>query len=103
MPLSFHASVLEFSRNRLAWLNRQTRLLRTVVWWYVAPLCVRSLLFVWGITGGAWLVFGLQALFVLAVGTGIVLLNQWTVRQQLQPVRDDLLRLIEALESADPQ
>jgi hypothetical protein len=99
--LSFHASVLEFSRNRLAWLDRQIRLLQTVVWWYVAPLSIGCLLLVWGITGGAWLVFGLQALLVLAVGVGVVLLNQWTVRQYLQPVRDDLVRLIEALESAD--
>jgi len=98
-PLSFHASVLEFSRHRLAWLDRQIRLLQTVAWWYVAPLCVGCLLLGWGVTGGQGLVFGLQALFTLAVGTGIVFLNQWTVRQALQPVRDDLLRLIEALES----
>src|SRR5271165_3581038 len=60
-PLSFHASVLDFSRNRLAWLDNQIRLLRTVVWWYVAPLCIGCLLVTWGIARGAWLVFGLQA------------------------------------------
>ena len=37
-PSAFHASVLDCSRNRLAWLDRQIRLLRTVAWWYIAPL-----------------------------------------------------------------
>jgi hypothetical protein len=100
-PLSFHASVLDFSRNRLAWLDSQIRLLRTVVWWYVAPLCVGCLLLTWGIAGGAWLVFGLQTLITLAVAAGIVVLNQWTVRRSLQPVRNDLARVIEALEITD--
>ena len=48
-PLSFHASVLDFSRNRLAWLDSQIHLLRTVVWWYVAPLCTGLLLLHWGL------------------------------------------------------
>ncbi len=100
-PLSFHTSVLDFSRNRLAWLDSQIHLLRTVVCWYVAPLCVGCLLLDWGINRGAWFVFGLQALIALAVAAGIVVLNQWAVRRSLQPVRDDLARLIEALETAD--
>ena len=60
-PMSFHASVLDFARNRLAWLDSQIRLLRTVVWWYVAPMCVGCLLLNWGISRGAWFVFGLQS------------------------------------------
>ena len=101
LPLPFHSSVLDFSRNRLAWLDGQIRLLRTVAWWYVAPLCVGCLLLNWGIARGAWLVFGLQAFTALAVAAGIVVLNQWAVRRSLQPVRDDLARLIKALETAD--
>jgi hypothetical protein len=100
-PLSFHASVLDFSKNRLAWLDGQIRLLRTVAWWYVAPICVGCLLLAWGITSGAWLAFGLQAILTLAVAAGIVVLNQWTVRHSVQPVRDDLAQLIEALETPD--
>jgi hypothetical protein len=100
-PLSFHASVLDFSRNRLAWLDGQIRLLRTVAWWYVAPICVGCLLLAWGITSGAWLAFGLQAILTVAFAAGVVVLNQWTVRNSVQPVRDDLARLIEALETTD--
>jgi hypothetical protein len=100
-PLSFHASVLEFAGNRRAWLDRQVRLLQTVAWWYVAPLGAGCLLFGWGATGGAEPAFALHAIVVLAVGTGIVLLNRWAVRRYLLPVRDDLTRLIETLESTD--
>jgi hypothetical protein len=101
-PLPFGSSVLEFSRGRLAWLDRQIRLLQTVAWWYVAPICVGCLLFTWGITDGRWFAFGLQAVLTFAVGAGIIALNRWAVRKGLQPVRDDLARLIEALEPADP-
>jgi hypothetical protein len=100
-PLRFDASVLECSRNRLAWLDRQIRLLQSVFWWYVAPLFSGVLLLGWGIYGGSPIPFCLHAAIVLGVGTGIVLLNRWAVRVSLQPVRDDLMRLIETLESAD--
>jgi hypothetical protein len=81
------------------WLDGQIRLLRTVVWWYVTPICAGLLLFHWGIARGAWLAFSLQSLIVLAVGAGVVALNHWAVRHSLQPVRDDLARLIEVLEN----
>ena len=100
-PLPFDASVVTFSRNRLAWLDGQIRLLRTVAWWYVAPLCGGCLLLTWGITGGAWHAFALQAILTLAVAAGIIALNLWAARTSLQPVRDELARLIEALEATD--
>jgi hypothetical protein len=100
--LPFGASVLEFSRSRLAWLDRQIRLLRTVAWWYVAPLCVGCLLLTWGITDGRWHAFGPQEVITLAVAAAIIALNHWAVRKSLQPVRDDLARLIDALDAADP-
>jgi hypothetical protein len=101
-PLPFGASVVEFSRSRLAWIDRQIRLLRTVAWWYVAPICVGCLLFTWGITGGSRPTFGLQVVFTIAVGVGIIALNRWAVRKSLQPIRDELARLIDALDAANP-
>ena len=100
-PTSFQASVLECSRNRLAWLDRQIGLLNSVLWWYVAPICLGSLLFGWGLTGGSPLAFGFHAVIILAIGAGIVRLNQWTVRQHLQPLRGEVVRLIENLERVD--
>jgi hypothetical protein len=45
--LPFNASVLEFSRQRLAWLDAQIHLLETAVWWYVAPCFPGCLLVGW--------------------------------------------------------
>ena len=72
-----------------------------MVWWYVAPIRVGCLLFGWGLTRGTILAFAVHAVIVLAVCAGIVVLNQWAVRRSLQPVRDEVARLIERLEGAD--
>jgi hypothetical protein len=45
--LPFNASVLEFSRQRLAWLDDQIHLFETAVWWYVAPCFPGCLLVGW--------------------------------------------------------
>jgi hypothetical protein len=100
-PLPFQASVLECSRHRLAWMDRQIGLLRTVAWWYVGPLISGVLLFNWGLAHGDLYAFVPQAVVAIVIGTGVVLLNQWAVRQAFEPVRDDLVRLIETLESTD--
>lgn len=96
-PLSFDTSVLEFSRRRLAWLDGQVRLLRSVAWWYVAPTFVGCLLIFWGLTHGDLLAFGPLALFDVAVAAFIIGLNRYAVRKSLLPVREDVARLVDAL------
>ena len=59
------------------------------------------LLFGWGLTRGSMIAFGLHAVVVLAIGAGIVVLNQWAVRRHLQPVRDEVQRVIENLKKPD--
>ena len=102
-PASFHTAVLECARNRRAWLDGQISLLRSVVWWYVGPIGVGLLLFHWGLARGSLIVFSVQAAIVLAVCTGVVLLNRWSVRKALLPVRDEVSRLIESLERENPE
>lgn len=97
-PESFQTSVLQCARHRRAWLDRQIVLLRNVVWWYVAPICAGSLLFGWGLAHGSIVAFTVHAAIVLAVCASIVVLNHSAVRRSLQPVRDEVSRLIDSLE-----
>jgi hypothetical protein len=102
-PLTFDLSMLEFCRRRLAWLDGQIRLLQTVVWWYVAPMTIGCLFFHWGLAGGLTPAFAVAALLTLAIAAGIVVLNHYAVRHAMEPVREQVVRLIETLEAGDPK
>jgi hypothetical protein len=95
--LPLNASVLEFSRQRLAWLDGQIHLLQTVGWWYVAPLSLGCLLVSWGLSGGDRLVFSMMVLLTVSVAIVVVYLNKLAIKRELQPVREEVARLIEVL------
>jgi hypothetical protein len=97
--LPLNASVLEFSRQRLAWVDAQIHLLQTAVWWYVAPCFLGCLLVGWGLTGGRRLFFSLLVLLDVAVAAQIIHLNRRAARRDLQPIREEVARLIEVLET----
>ena len=94
----FTAAVLEFSRQKLAWLDRQISLLQTMVWWSVAPLFTGCMLVFWGLTPGKWLPFCILTLFAISVSAVVVFWNRRSVRIQLMPMRQELAALIETLE-----
>jgi hypothetical protein len=75
--------------------------LQTVAWWYIGPLFGGVLLLEWGITGYSRIAIAIAATIVIVVGAGLVVLNQRAVRNCLQPIRDDLKRLIDTLERPD--
>jgi hypothetical protein len=101
IALPLDASVLDCSRQRLTWLDRQIQLLQTVAYWYVAPIFVGIVLFDWGLARGHWLFFSAHvatsALFCLFV----IFLNRRAVRKQLLPIREELVQVIAGLERAD--
>lgn len=96
-PLPFDASVQDFSRHRLAWLDAQIRLLGGVAWWYVGPAFVGSLLWAWSLTGGMRLAFGLFVLADVAFAAWVIALNRRAVRDELLPVREEVARMVKAL------
>lgn len=96
--MPFAASMLDFSRHRLTWIDRQIRLLQTMVWWSVAPPLTGCMLFFWGITPGRWLPFCLLTLWAILLSTVGVFWNRRSVRTELLPVRQQLAELIETLE-----
>lgn len=97
-PAPFATSVLEFSRQRLAWVDRQIRLLQTIVWWYVAPLATGCTLVAWGLTPGRRIHFVVLMLVNVLVGVLTIFLNRRAVRNELMPMRQELVALIESLE-----
>src|SRR6185312_11660869 len=101
-PLRLNVTVLEFARQRLTWLDGQIRLLRTVAWWYVAPIFVGCLLIFWGLEGDSPLAFCLSASLDVAVAALIIGLNRQAVRCVLLPVREEVARLIDVLSDPSP-
>ncbi|MEZ6124196.1 MAG: serine hydrolase domain-containing protein [Planctomycetaceae bacterium] len=100
-PLSFYA------REALAQVEHQILLLRNVFWWYLLPLAIPLMAFFlqvsWN-TSADWRDFSRQAAFwtllTLVIYGGIYWVNQLAVRKQLEPRRQDLLKLIAGLENA---
>lgn len=81
-------------------LDRQIRLLRKVLWWYLLPLLGGAVLVFAGLSGLWWWSLG-YALAVLAFGAWVWWLNQRAWRRKLWPQRQRLAQLIDRLEATD--
>ncbi|MBK7999741.1 MAG: hypothetical protein IPK15_13755 [Verrucomicrobia bacterium] len=95
------ATVVESLRAELKAVRAQSRLLGSVLWWYLLPPFV-------GVTVATW---GLQidpftkifcTLFFIAVNASIYWLNQWARSKQLLPLEAQLESLIHAAETGEP-
>ena len=96
------ATVVESLRAELRSVRIQSQLLRSVLWWYLLPLAVGTLVFVWGITPGD-LVFKVAfTLVTLALDVFIYRLNQRARSRQLLPVEDQLQSLLHSAETGEP-
>jgi hypothetical protein len=103
------ATVLESLRAELHSVRTQSQLLRSVAWWYLLPLAVGGLVFVWGMPfGGLGFTVGVIlfkivfTLFSLALDVWIYRLNQGAVSKQLLPVEAQLESLIHSAETGEP-
>jgi hypothetical protein len=90
-------SVLAFCRAERANVDDQIQLLRTVLWWYLAPLMVGVNLVVFGLAGirPLTLLFLVATLLLSAV---VYWANIRAVTRQLMPLRDELDRLVAEFE-----
>jgi len=96
--------LLENVKRSLTQIEHQIWLLRNVFWWYLLPFILPMLVFFadvarrssknWWEAAAA---FGLPASFVAALYFLIYCLNQYAVRAQLEPRRQELLALIAGL------
>ncbi len=100
-------------QSTLAVIEHQIRLLKNVFWWYLLlPLAAMeavlgSLACEWipSIDGGDMIgvvILVISQTFVLAVMIGVYLLNQWTVRNNLEPRRQEIEALLRSLEPETP-
>src|SRR5436190_11198790 len=103
------ATVVESLRAELHSVRTQSQLLRSVVWWYLLPLAVGTVVFVWGMPfNGLGFTFGsivlkiVFTLFTLALDVFIYRLNQRAVSKQLLPVEAQLESLLRSAETGEP-
>lgn len=90
--------LVEVLRAERARVDQQIRLLRSILWWYIAPLTAGLTLLTLGVSGVTW--FSTAYLVIVAlVHWWIYVLNQRAVRNDLLPRREDLARLLLQLES----
>ncbi len=89
----------------LAQVEHQIWLLRNVFWWYLLPFSIPILAFFFHVawrTSGTWWGFvifaGLLGLFLLVLYGWVFRLNQRAVREQLEPRRRNLSKLVASLE-----
>ncbi len=98
-PAPLDAPVQEFCRIERDRLDRQIQLLRSVLWWYIAP-CMVGVNLVFIGTGGsrnASLVYGI---FTLLLAWGLYALNMRAIAKSLLPPRNELANLLSQLENA---
>jgi hypothetical protein len=91
-PAGFDSDLplVQFCRRELERVDAQIRLLRGVWWWYVAPITIGVELMVLGTDArGPW-TKALISVFVVAVGVTIHLINVYTARHALEPLKAEL-------------
>jgi hypothetical protein len=96
------ATVVESLRAELHSVRTQSQLLRSVGWWYLLPLTLGSLVFVWGMPFNG---LGFKLAFTLgtvALDVFIYWLNQWARSKQLLPVESQLQSLLHSAETGEP-
>ncbi len=88
--------LLHSVQESLAQVEHQIWLLRNVFWWYLLPFTISILAFFAQVAWPRWEFLGL-VLFVAVLYTAIYYLNQYAVRSQLEPRRQELLTLLKSL------
>jgi hypothetical protein len=103
------ATLVESLRAELHSVRTQSQLLRSVWSWYLLPLAVGVLVFLWGLQfGGSGFTFGVIVfkivftLFSLAYDVRIYRLNQRARAHQLLPVEAQLESLLRSAETGEP-
>jgi hypothetical protein len=95
------ATLIESLRAELQAVRAQSELLGSILWWYLLPLAIGSVVFVWGLPSnmGFKIVF---TAFTAALDGFIYWLNQHARSTQLRPVEAQLESLLNSAETGAP-
>ena len=87
--------LVNYTTTELRRVETQIWLLQHVASWYVAPIMLGCFLISWG--RDPFLIAIFNSIFFLMLSGFLVLLNRWSARRKLIPLRDDLQKTIETL------
>jgi CubicO group peptidase (beta-lactamase class C family) len=91
--------LIDSAKESLNQVEHQIWLLRNVFWWYLLPFLIAIFAFFFHVawrSGNWWSLLG-STTFVAVLYWGIYALNQFAVRQQLEPQRQELLKVLASL------
>jgi hypothetical protein len=95
------ASVVESLRAELNAVRAQSRLLGSVLWWYLLPLTVGEVIATWGLPISAYAKIPSILVFI-AINGFIYWLNQWARAKQLLPMEAQLESMLRSAETGSP-
>ncbi|HTV42998.1 MAG TPA: hypothetical protein VMF08_20710 [Candidatus Sulfotelmatobacter sp.] len=104
------ATIVESLRTELNLVRAQSGLLGSVLWWYLLPLTIGELVFIWGdldVTNPATLMVMVPTnifvtLVVIAVNAFVYWLNQRARSRRLLPLKAQLESLLHSAETGEP-
>lgn len=100
-PASPGATIVESLRAELNSVRTQSRLLASVLWWYLLPPLIGLLVATWGMNIHLHAKIPSTLVFI-GVYAFVYWLNQWTRSKQLIPLEAQLESLLHSAETGDP-
>jgi hypothetical protein len=95
------ATTVESLRAELKSVRAQSRLLRSVLWWYLLPGFIGVVVATWGLRIDVYSKIGCTVFFI-AVDVFIYWLNRWARSNQLVPLEAQLESLLHSAETGEP-
>ncbi|HMJ64179.1 MAG TPA: hypothetical protein VK615_02420 [Candidatus Binatia bacterium] len=95
------ATIVESLRAELKSARTQSRLLGSVLWWYILPGTIGLLVMTWGMSINLYAKIG-STVFYFAVDAFIYWFNRWGRSKQLLPLEAQLESLLRSAETGEP-
>ena len=89
-------SIREFVSAEWSNVNRQRKLLTSVLWWYILPIYFGVEMFIFGLESATTFKIAFTVVYGF-VCAGVYWINQYVVRKRLSPLCDELDQLLHTL------